>query len=358
MPYNRALIPFELKLPQKGNEPKGLYNTATGKIYPLQWINKDTAIFILTDTLTAGKNMVCTVKKVRQLKDQVRIKNDNKDVFVSIHNKPVFTYHIKEVLPPPDSPAYYKRSGFIHPLYTPGGQILTDDFPSNHAHQHAVFHAWTNTTYKGKHVDFWNQHQKTGTVKNASVLRITEGPVFSELVTRQEYESLEFGTVLAETWTIRIYNLSQQFIFDLSISQENISADTLFLEKYIYGGMAFRGSKQWDKFNKNAFRQNWSLVTSEGLKDSAANHTAAKWVMVTGDINGQPSTATVFNHPYNFRYPQKIRVHPEMPYWVYSPVVDMPFNIPPKGIYTAKYRYFLTNFPPTPEVIKAVSDGW
>ncbi len=336
----------------------GLYNSISKNTYPLQWINKEQAIFILTDTIVAGKQLLLVIKKIGKQQHNVRITKDEKEVRVSITDKPVFTYHIAEVAPPPDSPSYYKRSGFIHPLYTPGGQILTDDFPSNHAHQHAVFHAWTNTTYKGKHVDFWNQHQQSGTVQHVSVLRITEGPVFSELETRQEYESLQFGTVLSEIWTLRVYNVSSQFIFDLDILQENISKDTLFLEKYIYGGMAFRGSKQWDKFNKTAFKENWSLLTSEGLKDSTANHTAAKWVMVTGNINGKPSTATVFNHPSNFRYPQKIRVHPEMPYWVYSPVVDLPFNIPPRGKYTARYRYYLTNESPSTQQIQAVTFGW
>ena len=353
---DRNDLPIYLKLDRPSKSNFGLFNPATGNTYPLQW-NGDSAVFILGDLIPAGQTVSLSIKKYSS-KENVRFTKTDSNVTVVRKGKPVFVYNIAEVMPPPDSPSFYKRSGFIHPLYTPSGEVITDAFPSNHAHQHAVFHAWTNTTYKGKHVDFWNQHQKQGTVGHAKLISLTEGPVYAEMVTRQEYIGLAFGTILEEFWTIRIYNTANVNLFDLFIRQTNISTDTLHLEKYIYGGMAFRGSAQWDPFNKKQFKERWSLLTSEGLKDSLANHKPAKWVMVTGNINGKPSSAIVIGHPTNFRYPQKIRVHPEMPYWVFSPVIDEGFNMAPGGIYTARYRYLITNQSPGFSTIKAVSDSW
>lgn len=350
-------IPLQIYLPKPSDHSYGLYNSTTGKTYPLQWF-ADSAAFILADPLPAGSSLELTLKRFKHRGKTVQFDRSKTAVRVMKKNKPVFVYNIAEVMPPPDSPSYYKRSGFIHPLYTPSGKIITDAFPSNHAHQHALFHAWTHTSYKGKHVDFWNQHKKEGTVGNAKLISTKEGPVYAEMVTKQEYISSEMGMILSEYWTIRIYNTSTQHLFDITLRQENMGTDTLYLLKYIYGGMALRGSAKWDKFNKQAFQNNWSLLTSEGLKDSAANNSSAKWVTVTGRIDGTPSSATVIGHPSNFRYPQTIRVHPEMPYWVFSPVINEGFKMGPHQSYAARYRYVITDQPPTTDNIQAVSDAW
>jgi hypothetical protein len=267
-------------------------------------------------------------------------------------------YQIAELMPPADSPNLYKRSGFIHPLYTPDGLTVTDAFPSNHAHQHAVFHAWTHTRFKGYHVDFWNQHKLEGTVGEAKLISTKTGAVYSEMVTKQNYISLKDGVILSEVWVFRIYNTKNNNLFDLTIRQENITKDTLFLDQYIYGGMAFRGSAQWDPHNKKEFRQKWQVLTSEGIRDTSANNTAAKWVSVSGLINQKPASVTVIGHPSNYRYPQKIRVHPDMPYWVFSPVIDKGFFIPPSGTYSAGYRYLITNQDPSSALINALIDAW
>jgi hypothetical protein len=360
-PVVRIHVPIFIKISKPSDHNYGLLNASTGKTYPLQW-SGDSAVFIPSDTIPAGQSPTLSLKKLSNKRvkalEIIQLKKTQGTVTVLRHGVPVFVYNIAELMPPADSPAYYKRSGFIHPLYTPSGRVITDAFPSTHAHQHALFHAWTNTNYKGKHVDFWNQHQKQGTVGNAKLISLKEGLVYAELVTKQEYIGLAFGTILEEFWTIRIYNSFDKTIFDIAIRQQNITQDTLHLDKYIYGGMAFRGSEQWDKFNKKTFQEKWSLLTSEGIRDTLANNTAAKWVMVTGHISGIASTATVIGHPSNFRYPQKIRVHPEMPYWVFSPVIDEGFKMPPGAFYNARYRYLITDEPPTSATIQSVSDSW
>jgi Methane oxygenase PmoA len=350
-------IPIYIHLAKPSDHNYGLYNSNSGKTYPVQWF-ADSAVFILSDSLPAGQSIQLSLIRSRQKTKPVQFKKSQRSVTVIRKDKPVLVYNIAEILPPADSPSYYKRSGFIHPVYTPKGKIVTDAFPSNHAHQHALFHAWTHTTFKGRHVDFWNQHKKEGTVGNAKLISTKEGPVYSEMVTKQEYISLAHGVILSEYWTIRIYNTQEQQIFDISVRQENITNDTLHLLKYIYGGMAFRGSAHWDRFNKKEFEANWSVLTSEGLKDSLANNSVAKWVTVSGPVEGVMSSSTVIGHPSNFRYPQTIRVHPEMPYWVFSPVIDQGFSIGPGATYTARYRYLITDIPPSKASIQAVSDAW
>lgn len=87
----------------------------------------------------------------------------------------IMGYHQAIAEPPTEIDPVFRRSGFIHPLTTPSGLVVTDDFPPDHAHQHGVFFAWVNTTFDGRHVDFWNQKERTGRVGHAAM---DNGPTF------------------------------------------------------------------------------------------------------------------------------------------------------------------------------------
>lgn len=357
VPFERLDVPIYISLKKPADKYYGLLHPTNGNVYALQW-QGDSAAFIPSDPIPANQTIQLQLKQIKKLPKGVSFRKNSEAVVVQKGKKNMFIYRIAELMPPADSPGLYKRSGFIHPLYTPDGLVVTDAFPSNHAHQHALFHAWTHTRFKNHHVDFWNQHKLEGTVGDAKLISTKTGAVYSEMVTRQNYISLKDGVILSEVWVFRIYNTKNNHLFDLSIRQENITNDTLFLDQYIYGGMAFRGSAQWDPHNKSLFKQKWNVLTSEGIRDTAANNSAAKWVSVSGLIDSKPAAATVIGRSSNFRYPQKIRVHPDMPYWVFSPVIDKGFIIPPSGTYTAGYRYLITNQQPSSEMIHAFTDGW
>ena len=48
-------------------------------------------------------------------------------------------------------PARYDRADYFHPVYGPGGEVLTDDFPKDHYHHRGIFWAWpTIRTVEGK----------------------------------------------------------------------------------------------------------------------------------------------------------------------------------------------------------------
>jgi hypothetical protein len=356
--FVRANVPMHINISRPGSGHFALTDASNSSAYPLQWENDSTAWFILDRELAPGQELLLTLSKVSKPAAQVEMDKQKNGIAVNMNGRDILFYQTATAEPPVDSPSYYKRSGFIHPLYSPSGSVLTDDFPSNHAHQHALFHAWTNTRFRGHHVDFWNQHHQEGTVNFRRVVKMEEGPVYSELVTEQEYVSLKDGVVLLEEWRLRFYAVNDHFLFDLRVNQKNITNDTLYLDKYIYGGMAFRGSNQWDPHNKELFRERWNVETSEGLKDSSANHRSARWVTITGNVDGRFSSLTIFNHKNNLRYPQKLRVHPDMPYLVYSPVVDAPFTIPPGGGYSAHYRYFVGSTRPSADVLRGIHESW
>ncbi|MBC7848489.1 MAG: PmoA family protein [Chitinophagaceae bacterium] len=318
-----------------------IVDTKTGKKFAAQLLDSSTIVFLMPAIKTLNPAIFNLQKSKLVRRSLINVTQSDSGLRVSNNNKPVFFYHTAIVDPPADSPSYYQRSGFIHPLYTPSGVILTDDFPVGHVHQHALFAAWTNTTYRNQFIDFWNQHSKKGTVTHSKIIEVTEGPVCARIKLLLHYVSNEFGKILDEKWTITIYPTKSYFLFDLELDQHNNTTDTLYINKYHYGGMALRGSKHWNPDDKINYQSPWSLLTSEGYRDSAANHTKAKWVDVSGTINKSKAGLTVFNHPTNFRHPQPIRVHPAMPYWVYAPMVDSLFSIAPGASYHAQFRYYV-----------------
>lgn len=340
---DRENVPVRVLLPVKLNQSRSyeVINQKNNKATPAQVVNDgNELVFIIQDPIKPNSSARYLLKpsKNRQ-KNTIHFEEQQGSITAKTIDRSIFTYHAETVMPPADSPEYYKRSGFIHPLYSPGGEILTDDFPAGHAHQHALFAAWTNTTFKKSFVDFWNQQQQKGTVEHVSIVSMKDGPVCGTLELLLRYRSWQFGEVLQERWKITVYNTREHFLFDIDLEQINTSSDTLYLNKYHYGGMAFRGSKFWNPDDKKFFRNNWKILTSEGIRDSAANHTKARWVDASGQLGSNIAGVTVFGHPANFRYPQPIRVHPQMPYWVFAPMVEAPFSIDPGKKYRARFRY-------------------
>lgn len=50
----------------------------------------------------------------------------------------------------------HTRSCYIHPLYSLGGQMLTDDFPADHLHHHGLFWTWPVVMTRGQDTQTWH----------------------------------------------------------------------------------------------------------------------------------------------------------------------------------------------------------
>jgi hypothetical protein len=253
----------------------------------------------------------------------------------------------------PKSPSFstefdYTRSGFLHPIRSPRGVLLTDDFPVGHTHQNGVFFAWTSTTFRGQQIDCWNRHNGSGTVlskkenEGVDVYHHAKGAV-SWTDTLQHIGVTTDGAVviLEEARVHRYQPLKDAYFIDMQTIQTNVSTDTLFINQYHYGGLGVRMSKSWNAVDSTHFEQPMRILTSEGINEETANHTRPNWVCAYGKIEGKLAGLVVMNHPDNFRSPQFVRVHPSMPYFCFIPTVDAGFLIAPDAQYQAKYRMYV-----------------
>jgi len=67
----------------------------------------------------------------------------------------VLTYCFGDQLPEGLAPKH-TRSCFIHPLYSLDGQVLTNNFPSDHLHHHGVFWTWPVARTRGLDTQTWH----------------------------------------------------------------------------------------------------------------------------------------------------------------------------------------------------------
>lgn len=298
-----------------------------------------------------------------EVKDSLRLEQTDDYLRIYHGDQPVFDYRITSGMPA-GLPAHYERTGFFHPVYSPSGQVVTDDFPVGHTHQHGLFTAWTNTTFLDSFVDFWNTHKGLAFVQHEGITDIEEqggdlsfkAHITHHSMAHDKRNRENSWPILFETLTISVHNRTAPFVWDILSEQTNVTADTLFLNKHLYGGLGIRGSKYWNDADSAVFRNSAKFLTSAGLSGDAANHTHPEWTAIYGDLPGGQGGMVIIPHPDNFRWPQAVRTHPHMPYFSVSPVTEEGFFIAPKETYVSRYRVVVFDGELQPEVMKTL--GW
>jgi len=344
--HNRIDTPLSVKLPVslQGNH-FNLKRLDADTSVPVQIISrkKRRLIWLLGDPLAAGETRryrLSPSEKPSSKNDAVTVDDDGKRLRVAVGGKPVLVYNTALVPSPNRKEPYYDRSGYIHPVYNPAGQAITDDFAPDHPHQHGIMLPWTNTKFEGRSVNFWDQNGGTGRIEHATTQSLVGGPVFGGFAVG--LKQLDTTTpdkpkaVLDETWLVRVYNLADAFLFDFESTQQCVG-NPLQIEKYHYGGFAIRGHRNW------LTRGQGDFLTSEGKTRANGNHTRPRWVDIYGYVEGEMTGITIFCHPANYRAPQPVRLHPQKPYFCFAPMVLGEFEIRADEPYTSRYRFYVHN---------------
>ncbi len=267
-------------------------------------------------------------------------------ISVSVDGKPVLVYQKSIKESPEGIDPIYRRSGYIHSIKNPAGQILTGDFCADHAHQHALFFAWRQVNFEGRQTDFWDQQSDRGRTFHESVEAVKGGEdsgMFTVQLRHEDRTGAEGPKIIIrETWTVTVYDRDENegaFVFDLELVQTNVTESPIVIEKYHYGGMALRGNSQWLASETDAA----GFMTNEGISREEGNHSRPNWVDMFGPVDGKMAGIAVLSHPTNFRHPQPVRLHPSKPYFSFSPMVESEFSIDAGKTYRARYRYLAHN---------------
>ncbi len=262
--------------------------------------------------------------------------------------KPMMSYQLETVNPPKGISPLYKRSAFIHPLYSPGGEVLTRIQAPDHYHHYGIWNPWTLTFIGKREVDFWNLMKGEGTVRFAGMISQVEGPVFTGFKSHQEH--IDFGAVggdavaMNELFDVRIWNVpNQRYLVDYSSTLNTPLDSGIRLAAYRYGGgIGWRATEKWTKDNS-------SVLTSEGKTRKDADGSNARWCIVEGESATKEGRSGILflSYPANRMHPEPMRVWPEDQngrgdlFFEFCPIRHKDWKIEKGNDYTLRYRLII-----------------
>jgi hypothetical protein len=295
---------------------------------------------------TAKKRTYQLIRGVNTNTNQVAASNNNGALTIQSGGKELVRYHFGTVYPPAGIDTNYKRSGFIHPLWTPHGQELTRIQAPDHYHHYGIWNPWTHVLFEQDTVDFWNIKGRQGTVRFGGFASITNGPVFSEYETLHEHVVFhKDGTekvALNELQTVRVYkpeSNNDYYIMDVTSKLSCASESPFKILAYRYAGLGWRTTGFWD--NKNC-----EVLGSEGTTRKNTDGAKARWCIVQGALpDNEYGGAAVLSYPGNYNHPEPMRIWVENTngrgdmFFNFAPTKDRDWLLVPGKTYVLKYRF-------------------
>jgi hypothetical protein len=299
------------------------------------------------ETPAGGKRIYELSRSSTSLSSELAVqvtKNDSVLVLQKGEQK-ILQYNHAIVPAPEGQSKLYDRGGFIHPLWSPSGSILTNIHPKDHYHHLGIWMPWTHTEFEGKPVDFWNLGDGQGTVRFKKFISTTSGPVYGGFKAEQEHVALKTDegqkVVLDEIWDVRVYNIggpgSGYWLWDFVSTQRCVAQSPLKLLEYRYGGFGFRATADWKG-------ETAAYLTSEGKTRKDGHATRARWCDTAGVSDGKWKGITFFSSPQNFRHPEHMRIWPEFEnevFFNWAPVQAGDFEMKPGEDHVFRYRQYV-----------------
>ncbi len=275
-------------------------------------------------------------------------------VTLTFKGKPVWHYRYG-VAAPPNAGELNATSGFLHPVWTPTGVVVTDWGASDHYHHRGIFFAWTYTRWGELEPDFWNLYKGTGRTRFEAFERMELHPDRALLATRHVWHAKKgdaWVPVVSERWTIVTYapktDNPPYWMFDLTTELVNVSDSPLEVPEYRYGGLGYRGARQWWE------KQQWEVLTAEGRTKEDSDATDTRWVLQGGLVDGQWGGLTLMDHPKNFGFPNRLRVAPTFPYVGFAPMRKQGFVMRPKEPMVFRFRIVVHSTKPSTQELDAL----
>ena len=247
----------------------------------------------------AGPGVVAKLDRERQAVD------------VAEGDLPVLRYNHGTVPPPPEivehfekkqkPPFYYARGDYIHPVYGPDGEELTDDYSMNHPHHRGICWAWPVVRWQGEARDIWAVRvlaTEPGGVwaRPVSIDRVESGPVLAVIEAENVWRWGDREEIVRERVAIRAFGRRDRCRFlDVEIRLVAL-VDELSLggrPQAGYGGFTFRTFPEFDRRN------------IEMRIDPSTASPRRAWFHLTGNFPGGrgPAGVVLLEHVTNPDYP-------------------------------------------------------
>jgi hypothetical protein len=309
--------------------------------------------WILDGTTDPGKKREFFLYKdtIQKVHNDISTEITPDDIILKKGTSDILHYRKSVMYPPQGVDTAYKKSGFIHPMFSPSGNVLTRVKAPDHYHHMGIWNPWTKVRI-GNHVtDFWNLNEKQGTVRFAGINSTVNGPVFGGFSIKQDHIDFQGSKpeelTLNEVWDVRAWNTEpvegiNAYMVDLTTFLSIAGNEPITFEAYRYGGgIGFRANAEWNQNNSTIF-------TSEGKTRIDADGTRARWADLNGAFKDKGNSGiTFFSNPANREHPEPMRVWPENQngtgdvFFEFSPIRLKSWDLFPGTVYELKYRMLI-----------------
>ena len=211
--------------------------------------------------------------------------------------QPVLAYNYGMQLAP-GVPERYKRSTYVHPVWDPSGNVLTDDFPEDHYHHRGLSWMWPGVAVEGESYDLWHI-QGVRQVFEAWLVR-EKGPTSATLAAKNAWQRSDGEKIVDEQVRIRVHKASEHGrAIDVRLTLEATDKPVQLLgqenENKGYGGLSFRFAP----------REETVITTSEGIQSEDSDDRQVPWADESGRFGGsdQFSGVAIFQHEAHPGFP-------------------------------------------------------
>lgn len=220
----------------------------------------------------------------------------------------------------------------LWPVMSPGGNMLTRSYPminkagdrTDHPHHVGV---WLNYGDVNG-LDFWNNSEaipseekdKYGTIYHQSIEKAENGKGTATLVTKSLWKSPDDEVMLEEETTFDFMAMDDVRIIDRTTTLTAMIDEVKFTDNK-EGMFAIRVARELElpsdkptelmdshgvvtkveKMDNTNVKGNYR--SSEGIEGGEVWGTRAKWMKLSSEINGEPVSLVIIDHPANTGYP-------------------------------------------------------
>lgn len=299
--HSGAAVPVAVKLAEPIPD-RGLYSledAASGARLPFQHDRASGMIEFMLDVPVIARPVTKTLRLAPGAPlygDGMWVRDSGaRSLVVREGDRQVFAYNYGSLLPD-GVPEKFRRSSYIHPLFGPYGEALTDDFPADHYHHRGVAVMWTHVTVGGRMFDLWALNGIKP--RFGRVLAMEDGPVYSLLRVNDGWYTADGQRVVDETWTVKTYRAGQYGrIIDFEILLRAVGEPvTVKSSDRGYGGFNVRFAP----------REETILFSEKGRVPADTDKQAFLWNDLSARFKGAEAVSglAIFDNPGNIRHPQ------------------------------------------------------
>lgn len=299
--HSGAAVPVSAKLdapvPQRGQYC--LMDAASRMCLPFQYDRSSGIIEFMVDVPRIEKPMTRVFRLTQgapSYGDGMWVRNTEQRSFeIKEGDKPVLVYNYGNLLPE-GVPEKYRRCCYIHPVFGPHGEVLTDDFARDHYHHRGMSVMWTHVVTGGEDNDIWGLSGMKP--RFHKVLAMVDGPVYSLLEVNDGWYTSKGVKVIDETWIVKTYRSGEfgrivDFDFLLKAVGEPVSIRS---SDRGYGGFHVRFAP----------REDTVLFSEKGRIPADTDKEPFLWNDLSAKFRGADAVSgiAVFDNPGNVRHPQ------------------------------------------------------